>query len=81
MLNVRQSKLLVCHKFPDKAKAQYNDNTLTLCLTTQNPKESLDKCSAVAETDDRFATTDMGRGLWMQACLCSCNKHTTVSYM
>jgi len=29
----------------------------------------LNKCSAVAEMDDRFATIDMGRGLRTQAAL------------
>jgi len=30
---------------------------------------------------DRFATTDMGRGLRTQACLCPCNKHTMVRHI
>jgi len=30
---------------------------------------------------DHFATIEMGRGLWTQACLRPCNKHTMVSYI
>ena len=36
------------------------------------------KCSAVAEMGNRFATIDKGRGSRKQACLHPCNKHAMV---